>query len=106
MSYDAKGRRISKAVSNTGQWDCTYHYYLDQDSVIEEQNGSAQTIKQYVWGKQYIDELVQTSINSSPSSQSTCDVPYWACQDANWNVLGVVDACAAVASLVSTASCS
>ena len=56
MSYDARGRRITKTVANTGQWDCTYHYYLDRDSVVEEQNGSGQTIKQFVWGKPYIDE--------------------------------------------------
>jgi RHS repeat-associated protein len=91
MAYDGRGRRITKIVNNTGAWDCTYNYYLDKDSVIEEQNGSAQTIKQFVWGARYIDELLQVSINSAPSSQSTCDTPYWVCQDANWNVLGIVD---------------
>jgi RHS repeat-associated protein len=91
MAYDARGRRIIKAVNGTGSWDCTYHYYLDRDSVVEEQNGSAEPIKQYVWGKQYIDELVQTSLNSNPTGQTTCDTPYWACQDANWNVLGIVN---------------
>jgi RHS repeat-associated protein len=30
-------------------------------------------------------------LNSSPTSQSTCDTPYWAEQDANWNVLGIVN---------------
>jgi RHS repeat-associated protein len=58
--------------------------------VVEEQNGSGQTIKQFLWGLQYIDELVQTSLNSSPTTKSSCDVLYWACQDANWNVLGIV----------------
>jgi RHS repeat-associated protein len=91
MGYDAKGRRITKAIANTGSWDCTYNYYHKGDSVIEEQNGSAQTIKQYVWGLGYIDELIQTSLNSNPTSQSTCDTPYWAEQDANWNVLGIVN---------------
>jgi RHS repeat-associated protein len=89
-SYDAQGRRIAKAISNTGAWDCTYNYYLDRQSVVEEQNGSAQTIKQFLWGLDYIDELIQTSLNSSPTTKSTCDVLYWACQDANWNVLGIV----------------
>jgi RHS repeat-associated protein len=62
--------------------------------VIEERNGSNYPTKQFVWGKRYVDELVQTSINSNPwsSSHTTCDMPYWVCQDANWNVLGVVDA--------------
>jgi RHS repeat-associated protein len=91
MGYDVRGRRITKAVANTGSWDCAYNYYHDADSVVEEQNGSAQTIKQYVWGQTYIDELIQTSLNSNPTSQSTCDTPYWAEQDANWNVLGIVN---------------
>ncbi len=93
MSYDGLGRRITKTVSNTGSWDCTYHYYLDHNSVIEECNGSNLVLKQFVWGRQYIDELIQTSINSDPTNTShqTCDVNYWACQDANYNVLGIVD---------------
>jgi RHS repeat-associated protein len=91
ITYDAKGRRVTKAINGTGQWDCTYNYYLDKDSVIEERNGSNLTIKQYLWGLTYIDELVQTSLNSSPSTQSTCDTPYWAMQDSNFNNLGVVN---------------
>jgi RHS repeat-associated protein len=91
MAYDARGRRIVKAVNGTGGWDCTYHYYLDRDSVVEEQNGSAEPIKQYVWGLQYIDELVVTSLNSNPTGQTTCDTPYWACDDANANVIGLMN---------------
>jgi hypothetical protein len=44
---------------------------LDKDSVVEERNGSNQTIKQMVWGKRYIDELVQVSTNSNPTGQTT-----------------------------------
>jgi hypothetical protein len=91
ITYDAKGRRVTKAINGTGQWDCTYNYYLDKDSVVEERNGSNLTIKQYLWGLTYIDELVQTSLNSSPTTQSTCDTPYWAMQDSNFNNLGVVN---------------
>jgi len=29
MTYDGRGRRISKAVGNSGYLDCTYHYYYD-----------------------------------------------------------------------------
>jgi RHS repeat-associated protein len=90
-SYDALGRRIVKTVSDTGQWDGTLNYYLDQDSVVEEQNGSGMTVKQFLWGIQYIDDLIQVSLNSSPSTQSTCDTPYWSMCDANWNVLGIVN---------------
>ncbi|HUO10118.1 MAG TPA: hypothetical protein VM008_17560, partial [Phycisphaerae bacterium] len=61
--------------------------------VIEEHDGSDNLLKQYVWGLGYVDEAVQTAINSDPtnSSHQTCDQPYWLCQDANYNVLGVVD---------------
>ncbi len=45
-------------------------YYLDKNRVIEERNGSNLVIKQFVWGRGYIDELVQTSINSDPTNTS------------------------------------
>ena len=91
MAYDARGRRVAKAVNGTGAWDCTYGYYYSGDRQVEQRNGSAQTVKQFTWGLGYVDDLVQTSLNSSPTGQSTCDTPYWACPDANYNVLGVVD---------------
>ena len=34
--------------------------------MIETRNGSSQVLEQYVWGTQYIDELVQIAINNSP----------------------------------------
>ena len=49
MAYDGRGRRISKAVTNSGDLDCTYHYYLDGDSMIEVRNGSDQVLKEQVW---------------------------------------------------------
>ena len=45
MKYDGKGRRIQKAIANSGQWDCTYKYFYDNDSCIEERNGSDYVIK-------------------------------------------------------------
>jgi YD repeat-containing protein len=91
MTYDGQGRRIVKAVTGTGTFDCTYHYYYDQDKAIETRNGSDQTLKQQVWGIQYVDELVQVAVNADPSADNTCETLYWAMQDANWNVLGIVD---------------
>jgi hypothetical protein len=95
-SYDGLGRRISKAVSNSADWNCTYAYYHDGQRVIEIRNGSDQAIKQQVWGMQYVDELLQVGLNPSPSSGNTCSTMYWAMQDANWNVLGVVDSSGAL----------
>jgi RHS repeat-associated protein len=96
MKYDGKGRRIQKAIANTGAWDCTYKYYYDGDSCIEERNGSDITFKKMVWGTNYIDELVQLKL-----CNGDCDTlddlivldlnSYWICQDANYNVLGMVD---------------
>jgi hypothetical protein len=91
MSYDGQGRRIVKAINGTGQFDCTYHYYYDQSKVIETRNGSNQTLKQQVWGIQYVDELLQIAVNTDPTADNTCEALYWAMQDANWNVLGIVD---------------
>lgn len=93
IGYDAAGRRITQAINGTGAMDCTYDYYLNNQSVIEERNGSDDVIKQHVWGLQYVDEAVQTAINSDPtnSGHQTCDQAYWLCQDANDNVLGLVD---------------
>ena len=55
-------------------------------------NGSDAVLKQYVWGLTYVDELVQTSLNSNPSGGDQCTDHLWAMQDANFNVLGVVTA--------------
>ena len=59
--------------------------------MIETRNGSDMVLKQQVWGLTYVDELVQTSINSDPAADNSCETAYWVCQDANYNVLGLVD---------------
>ncbi len=93
-SYDAAGRRIVKAVSGTGSMDCTYHDYYAGQSNIEERNGSNQSIKDRVWGLSYVDEAVQTRVNTNPTGAGGAAswTSYWLCQDANYNVLGVVNA--------------
>ncbi len=60
--------------------------------MIEERNGSNQTMKQHVWGLTYIDELVQVAANSNPTTGNACANLFWASQDANFNVLGLVNA--------------
>ncbi|MFB3891146.1 MAG: hypothetical protein ACE15C_03885 [Phycisphaerae bacterium] len=54
-------------MSNSADWNYTYHYYHNGQSCVEERNGAGQTIRQHVWGLTYIDELVQTGINQDPS---------------------------------------
>ena len=91
-SYDGKGRRVKKAISGTGSWDCTYTYLYDHDSTIETRNGSGTPVQQYVWGTRYVDELVQVASESDNSSDGVDgDTALWALQDANYNVLGLVD---------------
>ncbi|MCL2641786.1 MAG: hypothetical protein FWD53_13130, partial [Phycisphaerales bacterium] len=90
-SYDAANRRIIKAISNRGYMDCTYHYYFDGDQFIEERNGSDQIIKDHVHGLEYIDEILQTRVNTNPMSTATW-ANYYPLQDANFNVMGVVNA--------------
>jgi len=66
--------------------------------MIETRNGSDQTLKQHVWGLMYVDELLQIAINGDPATDNDCletgasDVSYYALQDANYNVLGLVEA--------------
>jgi hypothetical protein len=53
----------------------------------------AVTYKQYLWGTQYVDELCQIAINDDPPAgdEDDCETTYYALQDANYNVLGMVD---------------
>jgi RHS repeat-associated protein len=90
MGYDAAGRRVTKAINGTSMDDCTYHYYLSGNSVVEERNGSDQPIKDHVRGLTYVDEAVQTRVNTNLSTPSWSG--YYHLQDANFNELGVVNA--------------
>ena len=96
MAYDGLGRRIKKAVANSADLDSTYHYYYDGQSMVEVRVGSNDyLVRQYVWGNlafegQYIDELVQIAVARSVGSSRSFNV-FYALQDANFNVLGVVN---------------
>ena len=94
--YDGLGRRVVVKITNSGDLDCTQHLYYDGWSLVEVRNGSDITVSQYVWAGRvggYIDELVQLAHNLDwPTTlDDTCETEYWAMQDANYNVLGVVD---------------
>ena len=94
--YDGLGRRVVVRITNSGDLDCTQHLYYDGWSLVEVRNGSDITTSQYVWAGRvggYIDELVQIAHNLDwPTTlDDTCETAYWAMQDANYNVLGVVD---------------
>jgi RHS repeat-associated protein len=93
MAYDGLGRRISQNVTGEGSANdlTTHYYYSTANQIMEERNGSDQTLKQQVWGVQYVDELVQEGINSNPSTDQTADTTYTVLQDANFNVTGIVN---------------
>ena len=85
---------MKKAITNCGDMDATHVYYYDGQRMIEERNGSGQLLKTYVWGQQYIDELlaihVPTSLTGSDSTPGTKET-FWAMHDANYNVIGIVN---------------
>ena len=66
--------------------------WLISQSQIEDRNAADKTIRQYVWGMQYIDDLVQIGTNDDPSdgSEQACETTYWGLEDANSNLLGIV----------------
>jgi RHS repeat-associated protein len=75
--YDALGRQTQMTESGT----TTDVYYSDQWQDIEEEVGST-TTTQYVWGAQYVDELVERDRGSER---------LYAQQDANWNVTALLN---------------
>jgi len=106
FEYDGLGRRITKTVDNTDQFDATYHYYYDASGggqrKVEVRNGSDLVLKQQVWGlpfRGYIDELVQVAVNGDPVDDPEFDPDdpdhdprkYYALQDTQYNVIGLVD---------------
>jgi hypothetical protein len=101
MTYDGQGPRIVQAVQNSGSGsggDATCHYYYRDWSLTELRHGSDLVLKQFLFGLQYIDELVQVAINADPldetegsgGDQSLCERVYYAAHNSNFNVMGIV----------------
>ena len=87
--YDGLGRRVVKQIGDdcettheVGDWDGAYHYYYDGHKLIETRNASYRVLKQYVWGTQYIDELLEIGVNHDPTDTDEtngggCEVFFW-----------------------------
>ncbi|TWT40548.1 hypothetical protein RAS1_42600 [Phycisphaerae bacterium RAS1] len=125
-AYDGLMRRMSKVVANCGTeryandgGNTTVHFYygacgtgfqpmggmgvspVTPWNIFETRNGSNYATRQWVWGTQYVDELVLMDVNSSPgASDSDCDpdttpggdgtdARYFYHQDRNWNVVAL-----------------
>jgi len=73
---DGLGRRTTKTISNQRYLDATYHYYYDDQRIVEVRNGSDQVLQQYVWAPRqtgYVDELVQIAMNDDPGDDTEGD---------------------------------
>ncbi len=84
--YFADNRRSEKIVQNSGAeavendgGDTTVRFYYgginprSRWNILETRNGSDQATFQYVWGTQYIDELVLIDKNLAPEIDVDCD---------------------------------
>ena len=88
IEYDGVGRRIVKTITDSGdrggswsydggteEWsqdDMAYHYYYDGQQMTEMRDGSDNVLKQYVWGLEYVDELVAIDLNGDPETDDDC----------------------------------
>jgi RHS repeat-associated protein len=95
-AYDGAKRRIVQKSYSGGSLDETRHLYYTEPAswqVLEERIGtspdSAAAERQFVWGLRYVDDLVLRDRDTD--GNGTLDEQLYACQDANWNVTGVVD---------------
>ncbi|MCG3130992.1 MAG: hypothetical protein FLDDKLPJ_01767 [Phycisphaerae bacterium] len=79
-AYYADNRRASKVVTNRGELDGTTYFFYDGLREIEERNGAEAVIQQYVWGHEYVDQLLM--IRGAGGT-------WFVHQDANWNVIAL-----------------
>jgi RHS repeat-associated protein len=106
--YDGLDRRIEKVVSNSGEGvvpgsdddgtgiqagDRHERYYYAGWRMLETRDDSDRTLGQWVWGTQYIDELVCYDRNMDADSDclEADDERYYYHQDANWRVVMLTD---------------
>jgi RHS repeat-associated protein len=95
FGYDGTGRKITTAVSGGSTTD---HYYSDQWQVLEDQT-SGVTKAQYVWSPVYVYALIlqdRDADNNSGTGNlgqtgSGLEERMYATQDANYNVMALVD---------------
>ncbi len=102
--YDGLSRRIVRTLSNSGDLNATYHDYYDGQRLVETRSGGTSggglVIRHQVWGLQYIDELVQVTVNRAllddpdmDASDPDHDVQVvYAVLDPMFSLLGLVDA--------------
>jgi YD repeat-containing protein len=86
-SYDAKGRRIRKAINGGDTFD---YYYNDGYQHLEvRKNADTDSLEHYVWDISYIDAPLIWFRDSNVDG--TVDDTMYPARDANFNVTALID---------------
>ena len=88
-SYDGLGRRVTNTVGST----TTDLYNSAQGQVLEEASGG-EYLTRYVWSPVYVNAMVMRETDTSGTGLTATGTSFqrlWPMQDANWNVIGLVD---------------
>jgi RHS repeat-associated protein len=95
-AYDGLHRRVSRTMYVSGSIDFSRRmYYSDNWQVIEEHQYEEEAWllhKQFVWGTRYVDELIIRDQDTSNPIDGTLNQRHYALQDANFNVVAIVNA--------------
>jgi RHS repeat-associated protein len=89
FSYDGLGRRVTNTVSGT----TNDLYYSAQGQVLEEASGGKYTTR-YAWSPVYVNAMIFRETDTSGTGLTATGTSYqrlWPMQDANWNVVGLVN---------------
>ena len=95
--YDGLGRRIYKKVEHCGSKNRQEFFYYDSKwRLLEIRNATDKPRQQFVWGSQYIDELICMDVDTDGDGDCTdlAGSPagarrFFYCQDANYNVVAL-----------------
>ncbi|WP_161968070.1 RHS repeat domain-containing protein [Fimbriiglobus ruber] len=93
-TYDGKSRLVTQTVSGT----TTNSYYSNQWQVLEQQVGTEYTTRN-VWSPVYVNAMVDRDTDTSGTGLTATGSGYqrlWPAQDANWNVVALVNGSATV----------
>ncbi len=89
--FDALGRRIKKAVEDSGDPDGTVVYLYDGQKIIETRDGSENLYQQFIHGTRYIDELVMVRVKDKGDLYVHQAERDQGGSVKDWNVIGLTD---------------
>tara|TARA_R110002111_G_scaffold164386_3_gene230587 strand:+ start:42527 stop:48934 length:6408 start_codon:yes stop_codon:yes gene_type:complete len=91
--YDGAKRQTIKKIFSGGTLSETRHIYFSEPSkwqVIEERvDSDTSPLQQFVWGLRYQDDLILR--DKDTNGNGTLDERLYALQDANWNMVSIVN---------------